>query len=99
MIPVGIGKYQRQNAQDRVIELLKQERGNPLTVEEISFRLKLDANNVLPIINDIQHSYDLCQKNNKFYFPKASGICWLAAFGLMVVAVYTVCGIIKYYNL
>lgn len=82
-----------------VLGLLEKEKGNPLSVEDISFRLKLNKDIVVQVIHSIQGSYPLCIKKGKYYFPKESLISWLSVIGLIVCVVYTTWGIIQYHNL
>lgn len=96
---MAISKYHRQSAQDRVIELLQSEKGNPLSLEDISFRTNLDKQTTSHVIHSIQETYGLCQKNNKYFLPKEKSLYWMVAFGLIAACVYTFIGLIKYYNL
>lgn len=96
---MAIGKYERQSAQDRVIALLKAERGNPLSVEDISFRLKISKDTVSHVIHSIQHSTELCQENDKFYFPVNKIWTYAAAVGWLIACGYFFVDLIRFYHI
>lgn len=95
MIPAGIHKYRSQVAYDRVFALLHKEKGNPLSVEEISSRLELPRDTVVHVIHNIQTSYDLCIQNGKVYFAQNKMRWYLAAFGLVICCTYFFCELIR----
>lgn len=84
---------------ERVLEHLKKNKGNPQTVEEISRELHLEENLVKVAIQEIQRKTDLCEMVGLYYFPQNRMRWSLAAFGLMIACTYTFCELIKYYHL
>jgi hypothetical protein len=93
-----LSNYPNKSVHERVIELLKKERGNPLSVEDISFKLKMKMDTVVHVIQSIQETYPLCEKNGKIYLPHNKMRWWLVAFAIVIVDVLVFCELIKYYN-
>lgn len=93
-----IGCYQRQSVQDRVVDFLRSQNENPISIEDISYALKLDKDTVYHVIHSVQEKHSLCEKNGKFYLPNNKMRWWMVAFVVVIIDVLVFCELIKYYH-